>query len=736
MPIKEKSKKSSQKCSHTSQSDHSVLSSNNQLYTCPMHPEIIRDHPGNCPLCGMALEPKNVLAEVVINEELIDMSHRFWISVVFSIPILWVTMGTHLLGVSSLIQVISPTISSWIQFILATIVTMGCGWPLLKRGWFSIVELHLNMFTLIALGTMIAYGFSVVALFFPHLFPPAFHSSNGQVNLYFEAASVITTLVLMGQVLELRGREQTGRALRALLDLSPKMARKINDNVETEISLNEIQIDDHLRVRPGEKIPVDGEVIDGRSSVDESMITGEAIPVEKEKGSKVIGGTLNISGSFIMVAKHIGKETMLAQIVQLVSEAQRSRAPIQRLADLISSYFVPAVLLIAIITFFTWTFLGSNLAMTYGLISAIAVLIIACPCALGLATPMSIMVGMGRGAQAGILIKNAESLERFEKVNALVIDKTGTLTVGKPRVKNIIPSAGFNEDEILLFSASLERMSEHPLANAIVSAAKDRHLTLQNVTDFSAEIGKGVVGVFKNKKIALGNNKLLEALHISANTLEKEAEKLRHLGETVMYVVVEKQLAGLISVSDPIKYSTASAIDLLQKEGMHIVIVTGDNRITANAVARKLGINNVEAEILPQQKSVIVKKLQEQGFIVAMAGDGINDAPALAQADVGIAMGTGTDVAIQSSGITLIQGDLMGIVRAKQLSKKVMWNIRENLFLAFIYNILCIPIAAGVLYPWTGMLFNPMIGALAMSLSSVSVVGNALRLRYIKIERH
>lgn len=705
----------------------------NTLYTCPMHPEIVRDKPGSCPICGMALEPKTILKEIVPNEELIDMSRRFWLSVIFSIPILFLTMGIHIPGISSLVHSIPPYLSSWIQFFLATVVTIWCGWPLLIRGFFSIIERHLNMFTLIALGTSIAYFYSVIALFFPNLFPIAFRSPNGEVNLYFEAASVITALVLMGQVLELRGRERTGSALRALLDLSPKTARRIHNNVEEEISLDQLQVGDQLRVRPGEKVPVDGEVIEGHSSVDESMITGESIPVEKEMGSKVIGGTVNHSGSFIMRADRIGKETMLAQIVQLVSEAQRSRAPIQRLADLVSSYFVPAVLIIAIITFLTWTFWGPTPAMTYGLISAIAVLIIACPCALGLATPMSIMVGMGRGAQSGILIKDAKSLERFEKVNALVIDKTGTLTVGKPSVKSIIPSSGFEENQILLMAASLENLSEHPLAEAIVKAAQEHNIILQNINDFSAEIGKGVTGIFENKKIALGNMKLLEMLNISENSLEKTAEQLRQAGETVMYIVVENQLAGLISVSDSIKDSTLPALKALKNEGMHIVMVTGDNRTTATAVAKKLGIDNVEAEVLPQQKSILVKKLQEQGYIVAMAGDGINDAPALAEADIGIAMGTGTDIAIQSSDITLIKGDLMGIVRSLTLSKKVMRNIRENLFLAFIYNILCIPIAAGVLYPWTGILLNPMIGALAMSLSSVSVIGNALRLKYIKI---
>lgn len=720
--------KKSEKCCHSSQannSDHSMPQSENQLYTCPMHPEIIRDHPGSCPICGMALEPKNVSTEIVVNEELTDMSRRFWLGVILTIPILILTMGMRI--------PVPFSVSAWTQFILATIVTIGCGWPLLKRGWLSVVERHLNMFTLIALGTTIAYGYSVIALFFPHLFPAAFHSHAGQVNLYFESAAAITTLVLMGQVLELKGRERTGGALRALLNLTPKTARRIRDNNEEDIALDEVQVNDMLRVRPGEKIPTDGAVLEGHSSVDEAMITGESIPVEKEQGAKVIGGTVNISGSFIMRAERVGKETLLAQIVGLVAEAQRSRAPIQRLADLISSYFVPAVLFIAIITFIMWLFFGPAPAMTYGLISAIAVLIIACPCALGLATPMSIMVGMGRGAESGILIKNAESLEQFEKINALVIDKTGTLTVGSPAVKNIIPVSNFDENQILLLAASLENLSEHPLAAAIIKAAKQRDLTLLNITRFSAEIGKGVKGIFENKIIALGNIKLLAELNISASPLQEKAHELQQQGETVMYVVVENQLAGLISVSDPIKDSTIPAISLLKKAGIHVVMVTGDNQTTAHAVAKKLGIDNVEAEILPQQKNSIVKKLQQRGFIVAMAGDGINDAPALAAADIGIAMGTGTDVAIQSAGITLIKGDLMGIVRARQLSKKVMRNIRENLFLAFVYNILCIPLAAGVLYPWTGILLNPMIGALAMSLSSVSVIANALRLTKLKI---
>jgi Cu+-exporting ATPase len=703
------------------------------LYTCPMHPEIIRNSPGACPICGMALEPMTVSAEVAPNVELIDMSRRFWISVILTIPLLFLTMGMHIPGLANIVHLIPPRDSSWLQFILATPVTLWCGWPLLKRGFFSVIERSLNMFTLIALGVGVAYGYSVFALLFPHLFPLVFQGSNGEVNLYFEAAAAITALVLMGQVLELRGREQTGSALRALLDLAPKKAKKINsDNTEEEILLEQVQVNDLLRVRPGEKIPVDGKITEGHSSIDESMITGESIPVEKEKDSMVIGSTLNLAGSFVMRAERVGSETMLSQIVQQVSEAQRSRAPIQRLADLISSYFVPAVLVIAIITFFIWAFFGPSPAMTYGLISAISVLIIACPCALGLATPMSIMVGMGRGAQVGILIKNAESLERFEKVNVLVIDKTGTLTVGKPILKAIIPTSNFNENEILSLAASLEHNSEHPLASAFVSAAKERNIDLINPTDFSAEIGKGIRGIIDGKRVALGNIKLLELLKLQVGSFAKKSEELQREGGTVMFVVVDEQIVGLISVADPVKATTASALKALRQQGIRIVMVTGDNRLTAEAVAKSLEIDAIEAGVLPQEKNEIVKRLRREGNIVAMAGDGINDASALAEADIGIAMGTGTDIAMKSSSITLVKGDLIGIVRARQLSRNVMRNIRQNLFLAFVYNFLCIPIAAGVLYPWTGILLNPIIGALAMSLSSVSVIGNALRLRRVK----
>lgn len=712
-------------------------SSDSPQYTCPMHPEIIRNQPGDCPICGMSLELRTFSlnkTHSTCHRERNDLTRRFWLSVILTLPILFLTMGLHIPGIKSILTSIPVKFSVWLQFILASIVIVWCGYPLLKKAWISLTQKHLNMFTLIGLGVSMAYGYSVIALLFPNLFPAVFHS-QGQINLYFETASVITALVLMGQLLELKGREQTGSALHALLNLSPKTARRINDHTETEIPLDEIQLNDELRVRPGEKIPTDGEIIQGHSSVNESMITGESIPVEKQTGSKVIGGTLNGSGSFVMRAEHVGKTTLLAQIVQSVSEAQRSKAPIQRLADRISSYFVPSVLVIAFITFIIWTIWGPNPSLTYALIAAISVLIIACPCALGLATPMSITVGMGKAAQAGILIKNAESLELFEKVNALVLDKTGTLTVGKPKVNHIIAAPGFNENDILMLAASLENHSEHPLASAIINAAKKNQLHLEKIENFSAAVGKGVTGIWQTKAIALGNQTLCHDLKVSTVMLEEKAMKLRQTGETVMYLIIEKQLAGLISVNDPIKDTTLPALNRLRKQGLMLIMVTGDNRITAKAVAKKLAINQVEAEILPSKKNVIVKQLQKQGYIVAMAGDGINDAPALAQADIGIAMGTGTDIAIQNASITLVKGDLMGIVRAQQLSKQVMRNIRENLFLAFVYNALCIPIAAGVLYAWNGRLLDPMLAALAMSLSSLSVIGNSLRLRLLKIYR-
>ncbi len=725
-------------CCRVSHKDHKQPASPTPdvLYTCPMHPEIIQQGPGSCPICGMALEAKTVSLEAAPNEELIDMSQRFWVSVIFTIPILILTMGMHFPGLASLVQRVPSPISDWLQCILATPVVLWCGWPLLQRAWSSVVQRSLNMFSLIGLGIGVAYGYSLVAFFFPDLFPANFRGMNGEVNVYFEAAAAITALVLMGQVLELRGRETTGSALRALLNLAPKMARKINpEGSEVEVTLDGIHRNDLLRVRPGEKIPVDGKITEGHSSVDESMITGEPIPVEKEADATVIGGTMNLTGSFIMRAEQVGNETMLARIVQQVAEAQRSRAPIQRLADLVASYFVPAVIVIAIITFLVWAWLGPHPAMTYGLISAISVLIIACPCALGLATPMSIMVGMGRGAQAGVLIKNAESLERFEKVDTLIVDKTGTLTEGKPTVNHIIADPQYTEDQVLAFAASLERQSEHPLAGAILAKAEERHLSMQNTADFSAHIGKGITGVINQQRIALGNLKLLETLNLQPGPFADKAEHLRRDGETVMFVVVDDRIAGLISVSDPIKPTTSLALKELRAEGLHIVMVTGDNRTTAEAVAKKLGIQSVEADVLPQNKTEVVKRFQLDGYRVAMAGDGINDAAALAAADIGIAMGTGTDIAMQSASITLVKGDLLGIVRARELSRHVMRNIRQNLFFAFIYNLLCIPIAAGVLFPWTGLLLNPIIAAAAMSLSSVSVILNASRLRYISLPK-
>lgn len=703
-------------------------------YTCPMHPEIIRNNPGACPICGMALEPMTVTTTTEPSHELSMMSWRFWISVILTAPLLLLTMGMHIPGVHTVIQIISPATSAWLQCVLATPVVLWCGWPLLKRGWDSIIQRHLNMFTLIALGTSIAYGYSVFALLFPTVFPPAFHTAPYGIDLYFEVAAAITALVLMGQVLELRGREQTGSALRALLNLAPKKAHQVLPaGGDKQILVEQIQVGNQLRVLPGEKIPIDGKIIGGHSVIDESMITGESIPVEKLKDSTVIAGTLNLSGSFIMRAEHIGNDTMLAQIVQQVAAAQRSRAPIQRLADQVASYFVPVVLIVAIITFFVWFFVGPAPAATYGLIAAISVLIIACPCALGLATPMSIMVGMGRGAQMGILIKNAESLERFEKVNVLVVDKTGTLTAGKPTVKTIIPTADISEEQILFFAASLERNSEHPLANAIVNAAIERHINLQNPSEFFMEVGQGIRGVIDLHSVALGNSKLLAALHIPFEAFLEPAEKLRREGGTVMFVVLDGKIVGLLSVADPIKPTTSSALQALRNDYIEIVMLTGDNHTTAEAVARSVGISHIEADVLPQQKNLVVQRLRAAGKIVAMAGDGINDAAALAAADIGIAMGTGTDIAMQSASITLVKGDLLGIVRARQLSKQVMRNIRQNLFLAFIYNLFCIPIAAGVFYPWTGLLLSPIFGAAAMSLSSISVIANALRLRHIRI---
>jgi Cu+-exporting ATPase len=696
-------------------------------YTCPMHPEIVRDQPGFCPICGMALEPRTVTGDEA-DEELVDMSRRFKAGLILTIPLLLLAMSDLIPG-QPLQHAISVRILTFIQLALATPVVLWAGWPFFERGWASIVNRSLNMFTLIATGTGVAYLYSIVATLLPNIFPAGFRGHGGQVGVYFEVSAVITVLVLLGQVLELRARRKTSGAIRALLDLAPKTARLIRDDgSEEEISLDSIKPGDRLRVRPGEKVPVDGVVLEGASSVDESMITGEPIPVEKGPSDKVTGGTVNGTGGFIMQAERVGAETLLAQIVHMVSEAQRSRAPIQRLADVVSSYFVPAVVVVAIVTFIAWSLVGPEPRLTYALVNAIAVLIIACPCALGLATPMSIMVGTGRGATAGVLIKNAEALEVMEKVDTLIVDKTGTLTEGKPRLTSVVPLRDINEAELLRLAASVERGSEHPLAEAIVTGAQQRELDLVGARQFNSITGKGVVGEVDGRNVALGNTKLLEQLSIDAGTALERADAMRKEGETFMFVAVDGRLAGLIGVADPIKESTPEAIQALHKEGMRIVMLTGDNRTTAEAVARRLGIDEVVADVLPEQKGEVVKRLHNEGRVVAMAGDGVNDAPALAQAHVGIAMGTGTDVAIESAGVTLLRGDLRGIVRARRLSRAVMRNIRQNLFFAFIYNSLGVPVAAGVLYPVFGLLLSPMIASAAMSFSSVSVIGNALRL--------
>ena len=700
-------------------------------YTCPMHPEIVRDGPGACPICGMALEPRVVTARVEANPELKDMSRRFWIGLALTLPVVALEMGGHLAGLH---RFISPGVSGWLQLALATPVVLWAGWPFFVRGWASVVARSLNMFTLIAMGTGVAWAYSVVATLAPGLFPAVFRGMGGTVAVYFEAAAVITVLVLLGQVLELQARERTGGAIRALLDLAPKTARRVTDSGEDEeVALEAIVVGDRLRVRPGDKVPVDGAIVQGKSSLDESMVTGESMPVAKGSEDKVIGGTLNQTGSFVMRAEKVGRDTMLAQIVQMVADAQRSRAPIQRLADVVSSWFVPTVIGVATLAFIGWWLWGPAPAMSYGLVAAVTVLIIACPCALGLATPMSIMVGVGRGAGAGVLIKNAEALERFEKVDTLVIDKTGTLTEGKPRVTAVVPADDLAADEILRLAASLERGSEHPLAGAILAAAQEKGLTLEEVQDFNAPTGKGVTGTVGGKRVALGNAKLLAELGIDTGPMAQRAEALRAEAATVIHAAVNGRAAGLLAVADPIKASTPAAIRSLQEEGIRIVMLTGDNRTTARAVAARLGITEVEAEILPQDKGTVVRQLREQGRVVAMAGDGVNDAPALAAADVGIAMGTGTDVAMESAGVTLLQGDLRGIVRARRLSEATMRNIRQNLFFAFVYNALGVPVAAGVLYPVFGLLLSPIFAAAAMALSSVSVITNALRLRTLNL---
>ncbi|MGI9167339.1 MAG: heavy metal translocating P-type ATPase [Pyrinomonadaceae bacterium] len=702
-------------------------------YTCPMHPEIVRDEPGNCPICGMALEPRTITLAEEENHELKDMRRRFWVSVVLTIPVFVIGMSDLIPG-APLQRIVAPAALTWIQLILASPVVLWGGWPFFVRARQSVVNRSLNMFTLIGLGVGVAYGYSVVGTLFPGIFPHSFRAHGGTVPIYFEAAAVITTLVLLGQVLELKARSQTSSAIKALLGLAPKTARRVApDGSEQDIPLDQVQVGDLLRVRPGEKIPVDGVVVEGSSAVDEAMVTGEPIPVEKMAGERVIGATINGTGSLIIKAERVGAETLLSQIVQMVAEAQRSRAPIQKLADVVAAYFVPAVILAAIITFVVWATMGPEPRMAYAIINAVAVLIIACPCALGLATPMSIMVATGKGAQAGVLFKNAEAIEVLRDVDTLVVDKTGTLTEGKPKLVTVFPIAGVNERELLRFAASLERGSEHPLAAAIVSGARERGVEVVSTQSFESFTGKGVKGQVDGHAVALGNRTVLDDMGIVPGELAGQAEQFRTVGQTVMFVALDGKAVGLIGVADPIKESTPEAIKQLHEERIRIVMITGDSRTTANAVAAKLNIDEVVAGVLPNQKAEIVKRFQSEGHKVAMAGDGINDAPALAQAHVGIAMGTGTDVAMESAGVTLVKGDLRGIVRARKLSRATMGNIKQNLFFAFIYNMMGVPIAAGVLYPFFDLLLNPMIAAAAMSFSSVSVIGNALRLRRLRL---
>jgi heavy metal translocating P-type ATPase len=704
------------------------------FYTCPMHPEIRQEGPGSCPICGMALEPETISLAEAANPELIDMQRRFRVSLMLTAPVFLLAMA-HMFTEHLLHRFLSEMVVIGLQFIFATPVVLWCGWPFFKRAWESIVQRRLNMFTLIALGTGTAYLHSALATLFPELVPQSLRGHHGEPTVYFEAAAVITTLVLLGQVIEHRARQRTGSAIRALLRLTPKTARLLCPNGgEQDVPLESVMVGNMLRVRPGERIPVDGMVIEGSSSVDESMVTGEPLPVEKTKGVKVTGGTVNGTGSFVMRAERVGASTLLARIVHMVSEAQRSRAPIQRVADTVASYFVPAVVAISILTFIVWAILGpADRRLAYALINAVAVLIIACPCALGLATPISIMVGTGRGALTGVLIRNAEALEILEKVDTLILDKTGTLTEGKPQLESITAFPPWEEGEVLRMAASLERVSEHPLAAAIVSGAAARGISVSEVKDFRSVTGKGVMGRVGEREVALGNTHLLEQLGLRPGILAKEAADSRSQGRTVIFLAVDGGVAGILSVSDPIKASTAEAVRLLHRDGVRLVMVTGDSRTTAESVARKLRIDDVRAEVLPEQKGDIVKALQAEGRVVAMAGDGINDAPALAQAQVGIAMGTGTDVAIQSAGITLVKGDLRGIARARRLSRATMRNIRENLFFAFVYNTLGVPIAAGALYPIFGILLSPMIASAAMTFSSISVIGNALRLRKIEL---
>lgn len=709
---------------------NSIPHSNSPIeYTCPMHPQITQPKPGSCPICGMALEPKTFTAEKEENIELKKMTLRFWVGLLLTLPILFLTMIGPLFSLS-----FSTPMSLWIQAALATPVVLWSGWPFFTRGYSSIISRNLNMFTLISIGVGAAYFYSMITAFWPSIFPPSFQDKSNQIPVYFEAASVITVLVLLGQVLELRARDRTSHAIRALLNLAPKTARIIlADKSEKDIPLEEVKKGDMLRVRPGEKIPTDGVVLEGNSSIDESMITGEPFPVTKHIGDKVTGATLNGNGSFIMRAERVGSETLLSRIIQMVSDAQRSRAPIQKLADLVSSYFVPAVVAVASLTFIVWGFAGPPPTFAHALINSVAVLIIACPCALGLATPMSIMVGVGQGARSGILIKNAEALELMSKVDTVVVDKTGTLTEGKPKLTTILSFGEKNEEELLLLAASLEISSEHPLGTPIVSRAKEKSLSLLPVEDFKSMAGKGVIGKIKGKMIAIGNQKLLSDLKIDLGIASEKTESLRQQGQTVLYLAIDEKLAGVLAVSDVIKTSTKEAIEMLHKEGVRIVMVTGDNKTTARAVGQALGIDEIEAEVLPEDKNKIIKDLQAEGRVVAMAGDGINDAPALAQANVGIAMGTGTDIAIESAGITLVKGDLRGIARARKLSHATMRNIKQNLWFAFIYNTLGVPIAAGVLYPVFGLLLSPIIASAAMTLSSVSVIMNSLRLNRQKL---
>ncbi len=701
-------------------------------YTCPMHPEVVQDHPGNCPKCGMALEPRTASGEDEINPELVDMTKRFWIGLVLSAPLLSV-MLEHILP-ESVAGFIQSRPGQWIQLLLSTPVVLWAGWPFFVRGWQSIVNKSLNMFTLIAIGVGLAYIYSLVGVFFPNLFPPSYRNEHGTVGVYFEAAAVITVLVLLGQVLELRARSQTSQAIKQLLGLAPKTARIVRaDGREEDIPLSDVQVGDKLRVRPGEKIPVDGILSEGSSHVDESMITGEPMPVSKIVGSKVTGATINQTGGFVMEATRIGKDTLLSQIVHMVSEAQRSRAPIQKLADLVAAWFVPTVVVIALITFFLWWSFGPEPSFVYGIVNAVAVLIIACPCAVGLATPMSIMVGIGRGASSGILIRNAEALEAFQKVDTLVVDKTGTLTEGRPKLVSVVPTAEISEKEILQLAGSLEQGSEHPLSQAIVLGAKDRGIEIKKADQFQSVTGKGVTGFVSGKKIAIGNKKLLEGENIPIGTLLEKSDELRKDGQTVMFMAVDGKAVALLGVADPIKTSTPEAIELIHRNKVRIVMLTGDSKTTAEAVAKKLKIDEVIAEVLPEQKVDVIKKFQKEGRIVAMAGDGINDAPALSQAQVGVAMGTGTDIAMESAGVTLVKGDLRGIAKAIGLSRGTMRNIRQNLFFAFAYNALGVPIAAGALYPFFGTLLSPIFASLAMALSSFSVVANALRLKRIRL---